>query len=76
MPRAQSVSPLPHAAPGARTQFMLLVLFLISLQVFIVTSAARTIDGINATLRDKLPATSDTILKEAPPPMPSLLARV
>ena len=57
---------LPHPAPAARTEFKLLVLFLVSLQVLIVVVAARGIDHVNAFLRSHLPAASDTILEEPP----------
>lgn len=68
--------PLPHAAPDARRDFKILVLFLIALQIGIVSLAARTVEGINATLRAKLPEASDTILREAPRPPSSRLALV
>ena len=67
---------LPHAAPGARTDFKLLVLFLVALQVLVVVAAARTVDRVSASLRDRLPAASDTILQEVPRPPLSRLARV
>ena len=66
---------MPHPAPAARTEFKLLVLFLISLQVLIVVTAARGIDHVNAFLRSHLPAASDTILEEPPQPTISRMAR-
>jgi hypothetical protein len=66
---------MPHPAPGARTEFKLLVLFLISLQVLIVVTAARGIDHVNAFLRSHLPAASDTILEETPRAPATRMAR-
>lgn len=57
---------LPHPAPDAQRDFKLLVLFLVALQVLIVTGAGRWVESINATLRAKVPEASDTILREVP----------
>jgi hypothetical protein len=56
----------PHPAPDAQRDFKLLVLFLIALQVMIVTGAGRWVESVNAALRAKVPEASDTILKEMP----------
>ena len=76
MTTPQAATALPHPAPGARTDFKLLVLFLIALQVLIVTSAAQAVQAATAYLEDRLPEASDTILREAPRPPPSRLAQV
>lgn len=67
---------LPHPAPDAQRDFKLLVLFLIALQVLIVTGADRLVDNINATLRAKVPEASDTILRQVPRQPATQLAQV
>lgn len=67
---------LPDPAPGARTDFKLLVLFLIALQVMIVSGAARGVHAVSAFLHDRLPEASDTVLPRAPEPPVTRLARV
>ena len=67
---------LPHPAPDAQRDFKLLVLFLIALQVLIVTGADRLVDNISATLRAKVPEASDTILRQVPRQPVTRLAQV
>lgn len=70
-----SAPTVTHAAPDAQRDFKLLVLFLVALQVLVVVSVARWVDGTTAALRDRLPEASDTILPSAPRPPLTRLAQ-
>jgi len=76
MTTRQAATALPHPAPSTRTDFKLLVLFLIALQVLVVTFAARSVDAMTTYLHGKIPEASDTVLPRAPKPPVSRLARV
>lgn len=74
MPARAEAAALPHAAPDARRDFKLLVVFLIALQVLVVAGAARSVEAVNAVLRAHVPAASDAILPEVPRPPVTRLA--